>query len=290
MIADGEPRYAFNILTGGGGGVLVTRLDGSDVVALGTDVPGVRKRDDWSPDGKHIVFVDETSNPMWIANLDGSPSTRVPGCDYGCDYPAFSPDGSRLVYSRLENGAAAGPASVGIEIVELATGKVTQVVRLKRPLLADVPRWSPDGSQLVIGVDQMDDAGNETGAAIAIVPASGGEPHYLTDFSLFGYAPDWNRVTGEIVFSDSTKDARKGFDAAKETEDAFVIQPDGSGLRQVTHAAPGEQIKGAKWTPDGKSLLAYSTKTGGAVEIDPSTGAITNLPHPPNTGSARLRP
>lgn len=291
VIADNEPRYAFNVLTGAGGGVLLTRLDGSDVVELGADVPGVHKRNDFSPDGEHVVFVDETTETIWIANLDGTPSVQVPGCDHnGCDSPSFSPDGSRLAYSRYENGAAVGPAAVGIEVIDLATGKVTKVVRLERPVLADVPRWSPDGTELVIGVDQMDDEANETGAAIAIVAASGGEPRYLTQFDLYGYLPDWNRVTGDIVFSNQIRNAAKGFDEAHEATDVFTIRPDGSGLRQVTHAVPGEQILGAKWTPDGKAILAYSTKTAGAIRIDPATGATTDVPHPAKTLAPRLRP
>jgi Tol biopolymer transport system component len=295
VISDQDPRYAFNILTGAGGGVLLTRLDGTDIVQLGTDVPGVHKRDDFSPDGQHIVFVDETTETMWIANLDGSPTVQVPGCDHnGCDNPAFSPDGTHLAYSRVESAPdITGPAAVGIEVVDLATGEITQVVRLERPHLADVPRWSADGTQLVIGVDEMDDEANETGASIAIVPADGSaateEPQYLTDFSLYAYTPDWSWVTGEIVMSNSIKEFSAGFDAATEACDVWVIGPDGSGLRQVTHVAAGEQIKGAKWTPDGTEILAFSTNVG-AVRIDPATGAMTPVPHPDSTGSPRQRP
>jgi Tol biopolymer transport system component len=295
IISDQDPRYVFNVLTGAGGGVLLTRLDGTDVVELGTDVPGVHKRDDFSPDGQHVVFVDETTETMWIANLDGSPSVQVPGCDHnGCDYPAFSPDGKRLAYSRSESApGVTGPPAVGIEVVDLASDEVTKVVRLERPHLADVPRWSADGTQLVIGVDQMDDAANETGASIAVVPADGSavaeEPKYLTDFSLYGYNPDWSWVTGEIVMSTSIKEFFFGFDAATQACDVWVIRPDGSGLRQVTHVAAGEQIKGAKWTPDGTGILAYSTKVGD-IRIDPASGAMTPVPQPDSTGAPRQRP
>jgi Tol biopolymer transport system component len=275
--------------------VWLTRLDGTDVVELGTDVSGVHKRDDFSPDGQRVVFVDETTETMWTANLDGSPSVQVPGCDHdGCDNPAFSPDGTRLAYSRAESAPdVTGPAAVGIEVVDLATGEITEVVRLERPHLADVPRWSADGTQLVIGVDEMDDEANETGASIAIVPADGSaatqEPQYLTDFSLFGYTPDWSWATGEIVFSNSIKEFAVGFDPATEACDVWVIGADGTGLRQVTNVAAGEQIKGAKWRPDGAEILAFSTKVG-AIRIDPATGAMTPVSQPDATGAPRQRP
>ena len=64
------------------------------------------KRDDWSPDGQDIAFVEEQHETMWIAHLDGSPSEQLPTCVH-CDYPAFSPDGTKSAFSRAEDGVTA---------------------------------------------------------------------------------------------------------------------------------------------------------------------------------------
>jgi Tol biopolymer transport system component len=284
VITDHDPRYLYTIVTGAGGGLLLTRLDGSDEVRLGTDVDGVLKHARWSPDGQNVAFVDETQNEIWIAHLNGSPSTKLPGCeDHNCDYPSFSPDGTKVAFSRWTNGAAVGPAAVGVFVLDLATGDVSDVFTLQRPLLADVPMWMPDGENLVIGVDQMNDNADETGAAVAIVPASGGELRYLTEFNMFGYYGIPNPTSGEIVFGTP-------FVAEGTASDAYAIQPDGTGLRQITHVAVGEQIRGPKWTPDGTMLLANST-TQGHVTIDPITGEIRPIPNPPaDTTSPHLRP
>lgn len=284
-------QYLFTRVTGAGGGVLLSGLDGSGVVTLARDVPGVHKHAQWAPDGERVVFVDETSETMWIAHVDGASSEQIPGCDHdGCDYPSFSPDGTEIAYSRARSrSGVVGPASVAIEIIDLASRVVTEVVRLERPLLADVPRWSPDGTQLVIGVDQMDAASDETGAAIAIVSADGGELRYLTDFPAYAYAPDWNFATGEIVFGPTVRESAADF-KQDETWDVWAIQPDGTALREITHAEPGEQVKGAKWTPDGATILARST-TRGIVSIDPTTGEMTPLPGlPDDVTSPKLRP
>lgn len=139
-------------ITGAGGGVFVARPDGTGMQQLAQDVlPGVHKRIGWSPDGQRIVFIDETTERMWIAHLDGSPTESVAACDTpGCDFPAWSPDGSRIAFSRNESrsGVTEGPGAVGIHVVDLATGTVSDVVTLERPHLAGraplVARRFPD--------------------------------------------------------------------------------------------------------------------------------------------------
>lgn len=291
VVSDGDPRFLFAVLTGAGGGLIITRVDGSDPVRLATDVDGVLKHPDWSPDGNRVAFAEEQSNTMWIASLDGSPSVRIPGCDGQlCDYPSWSPDGTKIAYSHYESlPGDKAPSASSIEIVDLASGEITTAVRLERPLLADVARWSPDGTQIVFGVDQMDDEAFETGAAVAVVPATGGEPTFLTDFALYGYAPDWNVDTDEIVFGTSVREFSKDFDLSTVANDVWVIRPDGTGLRQITDVGIGHEIRGPKWTPDGSQILAWSSELG-AVVVDPTTGVATAVPAPPNTVSPRLRP
>jgi Tol biopolymer transport system component len=167
---------------------------------------------------------------------------------------------------------------VALYVTDLVTGAVSPVVRLERPLLADVPRWSPDGSELAFGVDQMDDEAFETGAAVAVVPVTGGEPRYLTPFDLFGYGPDWSWETGEIVFGTSIRETMRDFDPADETWDVFGIQPDGSALRRITQASPGDRFAGPRWTPDGTAIAAYYHPLASGVLIDPVDGSFEPLP------------
>jgi Tol biopolymer transport system component len=272
-ILPGESWILYERFTQLGGGLFLMRPDGSDDHQILTAQGGRLHQSDWSPDGRRVVYMDELTDQLSIASVDGSSVSLVETCKSGgCGNPAWSPDGTKIAFSRVEGGAAVGPGAVGIEILDLASGKVTKVIRLARPLLADVPRWSPDGKQLVIGVDQMDDQANETGAAIATVPAAGGTLTYLTKFADFAYSPDWSPVDNRIVFAPQVKpEPRTG---SPGTWNLFTIKADGSGLRQVTHVATGSHLWGAAWSRDGRRILAGNQGQRIGVFVDPTTGAI----------------
>ena len=128
VFAPDEPLVLTLRQSDDGGGIFVMRPDGTGLRQLATDIlPGIGDHADWSPDGQLVVFVDHATDRLWIAHLDGSPTTAVPACDSpapyndppmpGCDNPAWSPDGTRIAFSRYEGAAGwtlPGPAAVGI--------------------------------------------------------------------------------------------------------------------------------------------------------------------------------
>jgi Tol biopolymer transport system component len=273
-------------------GLFLLHPDGGETIRIAADVPdGNHKHPDWSPDGQHVVFVVQQTERMWIAHLDGTGSTPITQCDTGgCDYPAWSPDGTRIAFSRYEPGVEGPPSALSIQVLDLASGAVSTVVRLERPLLVDVPRWSPDGAELVVGVDRFDDDGYETGATIAIVPATGGPLRYLTDFERFAYYPDWNRVTDEIVFSTEVIGFQRSPGPDAETWDLYLIQPDGTGFRQLTDVADGKRLWNPTWTPDGTRITAAYEDASQGVWVDPVTGDVAPFPTTQLMWRPRQRP
>jgi Tol biopolymer transport system component len=275
-------------------GLFLLHPESGETIRIAADVPdGNHKHPDWSPDGQHVVFVVQQTERMWIAHLDGSPSTPITSCDTGgCDYPAWSPDGTRIAFSHYEitPGVEGPPSALSIDLLDLASGEVSRVVRLERPLLVDVPRWSPDGTQLVVGVDRFDDEGYETGATIAIVPATGGDPRYLTDFERFAYYPDWNRVTDQIVFSTEVIGFQQSPGPEADTWDLHLVQPDGTELRQLTHVADGKRLWNPTWTPDGTRITAAFEDASQGVWVDPTDGAIEPFPTTQLMWRPRQRP
>jgi Tol biopolymer transport system component len=274
---DDAPWIMYQRLTGAGGGIFLMHLDGTGLHEVASDVAGTLKHPDWSPDGEKIVFVVEDDNSIWVVGADGSDAHRLPICDNDCDYPAWSPDGSRIAFSRWENvDGVAGPSALGIYVLDLASGKVTKVARAERPLLYDVPRWSPDGSRILLGVDQMDDDAFETGAAVGIVPATGGQVRLLTKLDRFAYSPDESKASGTIVVS-LIVGAKKALDPDDETQDIYTLRPDGTDLAQLTHIDKGKHLRHASWSPDGSQILAAYEEPAIGVFVDPKTGTVTEF-------------
>ncbi|MEO8273164.1 MAG: hypothetical protein ABI620_03790 [Chloroflexota bacterium] len=291
VFAADEQLVLYANLTGVGGGIFVMHPDGSGKTRLGADaLPGVHKHPAWSPDGRDVVFIDDTTERMLIAHLDGRPTSEVAACGgggAGCDYPAFSPDGTKIAYSRYENkDGVEGPASNGIEVVDLASGTVSKVVRLSRPVLADVPKWSPDGTRLVVQVDRMDDAAFETGAALAVVPVAGGKPTYITKFDGFASYPDWSWATGEIAFSTDLMGAQRVLAPDQTTWNLWGVQPDGSGLRRITSLSAGGRLRAPGWSADGTLVFAYDNIAQQGVRVDAATGTVQAF----STGESGFRP
>ena len=173
-------RVAFRTLSDGGYQVATMRIDGSDMRILTSG--GYRNFDryyrtgqiSWSRDGSQIAFSEH--DDIYVMDADGSNVRRVttaPGGDYG---PAWSPDGSTIVYWRGSPEEEGGgtlftipaeggqPRSLGVHGLFpdwSATGWIAfdgnGGVWMVRPDGTEEeqitpeggsPRWSPDGTKL----------------------------------------------------------------------------------------------------------------------------------------------
>ena len=134
----------------------------------------------------------------------------------------------------------------------------------------------------------MDDAGNETGAAIAVVPVEGGELTYLTPFERYASAPDWSWATDEIVYSIELIGLKPTLEPDEETWNLFGIRPDGSAGRQITNLGDGERLHAPRWAPDGQAVIAkqFDHDAGGGRLVDAATGDV----EPFRTGLDEARP
>ncbi len=264
---------------------------------------------DWSPDGSQITFLDSIHPgwPIMVADADGTNIHEVVPCGDGCqvlDAPAWSPDGRSIAYAGFEGEWPPDlyTSRYSIEILDLETGAQRTVVSFdatpgQPAIMYDYPRWSPDGSSLVIAVDQLDEAQTtHTASAIAVVDAQGpaeGTPRFLTGWGMWAAYPDWNRAQDLIVFSTHNW---AEFASTDEASNLYTIRPDGTHLRQLTtYPRAGEKAVHPSFTPDGERIifthvdLAHGRGPDAAfIDVDGTDLEILNGPglemHP------RLRP
>jgi Tol biopolymer transport system component len=174
--------------------------------------------------------------------------------------PRFSPDGAWIAYSS-------------------ETLTRFPAIRLMRPdgsgdrRLADRNggtslSWTPDGRALVYDEPDLFHAFSHF-SDLRTVELASGRVRWLTR-GLRARDPDVAPDGGSIVFV-----RRLG-----DRSDLYTIGLDGHGLRRLTNSAPGTQWSGPHWRPQGDVIAASRWTAGGwldLVEVDPATGAATNL-------------
>jgi len=269
--ADGGPiafkRY-FDPAADTWSAVFTTGADGSGEKQL-THPPEGTSDDQpaWTADGKLIVFTRCPSGKLchtYVMKADGSelrPIGKVcPGTatETSCadeSYATPSPDGKRVALTASTGVVRIDPTGEGwiensaLTLMNLdGTGRRT--VRQLSDNQGDLTgaAFSPDGKRLVF--EQLNSAfASPAGRAVFVINVDGSGLKQLTPWEEnSGDNPDWSRDGKWILFHSHV-------DQASAQGQFFVIRPDGSGRRQVTHFPAGTHLASASFSPDGKSIV-----------------------------------
>ncbi len=189
----------------------------------------------WSSGGSTIAFsfslVNEdyddsldVQRAIWIANADGSNTRQVtqltPGSSWD-DEPQWSPDDSKLVFTRVDlerkHDAIFVVDADGDDLVQLTPWGLNA---------AGDPEWSPDGKWIVFVGHPIDGSENvyrvrPNGAGLTnLTKQKAGGYHYLSS----SFSPD-----GKLIVSARTPGA-----GPRGHADLVVMKPDGSRIRPIT--------------------------------------------------------
>ena len=220
----------------------------------------------WSPSGSKIAYLSARAlngtnssigvRNIWIMNPDGSNSQPLTTLTAStCSDLAWSPDGRRIAFvsTRALDGSDTANTAANLWLMNADGSGATPLTRFTTlyNLTVDTPVWSPDGSRIAYASSRALD-GSDTGGSVLniwVTNADGSGQRALTaQVAATNYQPSWSSDGSRIVFC-STR-ALNGSDASNSngTENIWVMNSDGSGLRSLTTAAAfGAGSAGPQW-------------------------------------------
>jgi TolB protein len=210
--------------------IAAANSDGSGLTTLTSRVDGTAEQPSWSPDGKKIAFTrflpDEGffgSFEIHTMNADGTNQRRLTNSSQdgqGLDAtdPAWSPDGSRIAFTR----SIRVPGGLPDEEIYVMNADGTGLVNLSNNHPGNIafsndlgPAWSPDGTQIVFS------SRREGTFGVHVMNANGSGLHRVITAPQASY-PAWSPDGTRIAYANSF-------------HDIFTIRVDGSDPRNVTN-------------------------------------------------------
>ncbi len=207
------------------------------------------------------AFAFVRDGEIWMHQPDGTLSQLTYTLDHTNSAPAWSPDGTQLVFAR---GSYVADGARGIYVID-ADGSNEH--RLAEGALADAPAWSPDGKSILYS------SITDGSYAIMAVDADGKAPARAV-VNLPGYDafPAWSPDSRTITF---TSDYR----AYDFLNDLYQADADGKNVRPFLLGpffAPVQFYFQASWSPDGKQIALVACPWGYTTCKEKSAIAVIN--------------
>lgn len=226
----------------------------------------------------YVSAVTRTAKEIFVMDYDGVNSSPLTGNQSINLSPRWSPDGRLIAYTSYRNG------NPDLFVLNFDSGR--RDVLSAQPGLNATPAWSPDGQWLALAMSASG------GTNLFLMPKNGGAPKPLTTGPAISVSPSFSPNGRQIVFNsdrggtpqiyvvdvDGSDLRRLTFQGSYNASPRWsprgekivfmcqvggyqicLINPDGSGLQQLTSTGRNEE---PTWSPDGRHIAFTSTRTG----------------------------
>lgn len=208
----------------------------------------------WSPDCSRIAYV--SGGRIWTANVDGTDPIQVTSNtpeDFSDDaHPDWSPDGTRLVFSRYLSVWIHDDEPVAHVYTINADGDGE--TQLTDAVATDTwPRWSPDGLRIVferqnLDADPEDPESGWRDQYVVVIDADGRNETELRRGEATATAPSWTSDGERIAF--------------KSGRELYTVLDDGTSEKPVWPVTLSELRFGDyAWSPDGCQIALVTRET-----------------------------
>ena len=216
--------------------------DGTGLVQL-TDNAGFDDEDpSWLWDNQQIIFRSNRSgtSDIWTMNVDGSNPVQITDNAADNEDPAFSPDGTKIVYEEED------PDDGTLEIFIANADGSNPVQLTDAGGISEAPSFPRDGSTILFKSDRDGDFDVYT------MDPDGSNLVKLTNTNVDDFDPSWSPDGAQIVFSSQR--------AQPTREDLWIMNRDGSGQTRILFNSVWD------WHPvfstDGTQIIFTSDRDG----------------------------
>ena len=203
------------------------------------------------------------NSEIFVMHADGSGQTNLtndPAFDY---FPAGSPDGRRIAFTRCPQP----PAPVNCEIFVMNPDGSGQTNLTNNPATDVRPAWSPDGTKIAFGT-----LGRGGDWEVFAMNADGSGQTNLTNNAALDWEPAWSPDGTKIAFTTQ----RGG------SFEIFAMNADGSGQTNLTNTPTASEVD-PDWSPDGTKIAFTRFGNGAEVFVMNADGSgQTNLTNNPS--------
>ena len=188
-----------------------------------------------------IAYYDYSRDPQQIFSIDpdGSGTTQLTGGSWYSQHPAWSADGSTIVYVRARRIDAGRHVLVTMNADGSSKTTIFQGKDDRKQILG--PAWSPDGSQIVFCAE------GRRPPALFVIDADGSGLTKITHGRHFDCHPSWSPDGTRIAFATILG---RHFAIA-------TMNTDGSGRTILVGRGFNDE---PDWSPDGSRIVFFRSK------------------------------